>query len=467
MTVEVRIERDGAVLETLTLGPGEHGIGRAPDNAVVLADGAVSSHHALLRVKETEAELLDLGSLNGTFVDGEKVARTTFNRAETADICGFRLVFSAKAAPRKRFALPSGRGLGTRPAILLTTAALAMCAYLAAWLPAQQAWNAFARTEALQRGALLTRSLAEANVVPLQAKLLDQLRTVSVAAEDGVRQAIVTDPYGKVLAPAQDMGRILDDPQVNKAAKARGLSLWTTTDGDTALACPIREGDALLGLALVFFKPGHALSGPSRMDGVLFGLFVAALAWGVAAWGLARLTLGPVRRMAEDIGVALKSGTSELPVVPASREIAELKRAVERALLLVPTGASDRNAPPQTPEVPGVTAGPESDATRGGQLQPQESHATDDAAWCLLNLANYQLTAWSPAFETHLASRDMVAPVHLLSALSDPAMLAALAGVVDDPAGEAARQVENRPFTARKEPGPHPGTVRVRVTETA
>jgi hypothetical protein len=46
-------------------------------------------------------------------------------------------------------------------------------------------------------------------------------------------------------------------------------------------------------------------------------------------------------------------------------------------------------------------------------------------------------------------------------------MLAALAGVVDDPAGEAARQVENRPFTARKEPGPQPGTIRVRLTETA
>ena len=465
MIVAVRIERDGVVLDTLTLGEGEHGIGRAPDNAVVLDDKAVSSCHALLRVREAEAELLDQGSLNGVFVEGEKIGKVVFSRALAADFCGLRLVFTPKAPPKKRLTLPSGGGLGTRPAILLSTAALALCAFLAAWLPAEHALNVCIRTEALQRGALLARSLAEENSVPLQAKLLDQLRTASVAAENGVRQAIVADPYGKVLAPPREMGRVLDDPEVNKAAKTQGLSLWTMPDGEAVLACPIRDGATLLGLALVFFNPDQALSPPSRVGGLLFGLLVAALAWGTAAWGLLRLSLRPIRMAAEDIGVALKSGTTALTIVPASREVAELKHAVERALLLIPTGISSQAAPPQAP--PAVADASAWDAPGCGQPASQASSAADDAVWCLLNLASCRLIAWSPSFAVHLRSRDMVPPVHLLSALADPAMLAAVAGIVDDPAGDAARQVENQPLAARKEPGPEPCTVRVRITEGA
>ncbi|WP_300156267.1 FHA domain-containing protein [Solidesulfovibrio sp.] len=468
MIVTLRIERDGAVLETLTLGPGEHGIGRAPDNAAVLADGAVSSRHALLRVREADAELVDQGSLNGTFVDGEKVARTTFTRAATADICGFRLVFSAKAAPRTRPERRGKAGFGTRAGILLATAVLALGVALAVWLPAQHALDAFARTEALQRGALLARFLAEQNVVPLGAKLLDQLRTASVAAEEGVLQAVVTDPYGKVLAPAQDMGKVLGEPQVGKALKEAGPSIWTGPEGNLFLACPIRDGHTQLGLALVAYRPESALAPPDRAGGAAAGLLAAVLLWAAAAWLLLRLALGPVRIMAEDVGVALKSGNHELAVVPASREMADLKHAVERLLVLSPTGAAERDGPPRAsvaPSGPASSAAVDPESPTGASAAGEAGSGTDGGTWCQLDLANYRLTDWSPAFAEHLRSRDLVPPVHLLAAMADAAVLAAVAGAVDDPAEDASRPVENRALTARKEPGPTPGTVRIRLTE--
>jgi len=73
---------------------------------------------------------------------------------------------------------------------------------------------------------------------------------------------------------------------------------------------------------------------------------------------------------------------------------------------------------------------------------------------------------WSPAFAGRLACRDLTAPVHLLSALADPALLAAVADLLDDPAGSAVHRVENQPLAARKEPGVDPGLIRVRLTET-
>jgi len=62
----------GAALGRLfPLGPGEVVIGRSPDCAVSLLDGEVSRAHARLRVSERGIEAQDLGSTNGTLLNGE------------------------------------------------------------------------------------------------------------------------------------------------------------------------------------------------------------------------------------------------------------------------------------------------------------------------------------------------------------------------------------------------------------
>jgi hypothetical protein len=48
-------------------------VGRAPANAVVLGDDSVSWHHAQLWSEADHAWIRDLGSRNGTFVNGERV----------------------------------------------------------------------------------------------------------------------------------------------------------------------------------------------------------------------------------------------------------------------------------------------------------------------------------------------------------------------------------------------------------
>lgn len=50
-------------------------IGRADDNDFVLPDGSVSSRHGEIVKKGDGIELLDLGSTNGTHVDGQRVER--------------------------------------------------------------------------------------------------------------------------------------------------------------------------------------------------------------------------------------------------------------------------------------------------------------------------------------------------------------------------------------------------------
>ena len=49
-------------------------IGRSPDNSIIINDNTVSRRHATLIVSQSEFSVKDLGSANGTFVNGMRVA---------------------------------------------------------------------------------------------------------------------------------------------------------------------------------------------------------------------------------------------------------------------------------------------------------------------------------------------------------------------------------------------------------
>ena len=61
----------------VALRNGEHLLGRDGDVTVWLESPTVSRHHERIRISETEVTLEDLGSKNGTYLGGERVATPT------------------------------------------------------------------------------------------------------------------------------------------------------------------------------------------------------------------------------------------------------------------------------------------------------------------------------------------------------------------------------------------------------
>ncbi len=73
---------EAAVLKEVTVGPRPVSIGRAPDNDIQIDNLAVSSHHARVFAEESRLVLEDLNSLNGTFVNNQKVQRVNLKQGD-------------------------------------------------------------------------------------------------------------------------------------------------------------------------------------------------------------------------------------------------------------------------------------------------------------------------------------------------------------------------------------------------
>ena len=86
--------------EVLSLAEGTLRIGRKPGNDLVVADEKASGVHAEVAFEGGRYVLRDLGSTNGTMMDGRKVTEVVLGRGDTFTIGRIRLRFSAEGEPK-------------------------------------------------------------------------------------------------------------------------------------------------------------------------------------------------------------------------------------------------------------------------------------------------------------------------------------------------------------------------------
>jgi pSer/pThr/pTyr-binding forkhead associated (FHA) protein len=74
--------------------------GRDPTSDIFLDDVTVSRHHAEFRRDKGEIRVVDIGSLNGTYVNREAVDSLVLANGDEIQMGKFRLVFLTTGAPR-------------------------------------------------------------------------------------------------------------------------------------------------------------------------------------------------------------------------------------------------------------------------------------------------------------------------------------------------------------------------------
>ncbi|NIP72620.1 MAG: FHA domain-containing protein [Gammaproteobacteria bacterium] len=110
---KIIISRDGAQLDEFALRPGTINIGRGGDNDVVVGDSYVSTRHAKIITYFNASYVQDLGSTNGTYVNGKRIKMHTLRDGDAITIGRHRLVMKADT--------PAGQAGADRAASLQAT----------------------------------------------------------------------------------------------------------------------------------------------------------------------------------------------------------------------------------------------------------------------------------------------------------------------------------------------------------
>jgi hypothetical protein len=92
---KIIISQDAQVVQEVELCKERTTIGRHPQNDVVIEHLAVSGRHAAITMVRDDAILEDLGSTNGTFVNGQRVARHQLSDRDRVNVGTFRIDYLA------------------------------------------------------------------------------------------------------------------------------------------------------------------------------------------------------------------------------------------------------------------------------------------------------------------------------------------------------------------------------------
>lgn len=98
------LSMDGLVLKEVVLSKERTTIGRKPHNDLVIDNLAVSGEHAVIVTILNDSFLEDLGSTNGTFVNGQPVKKHFLQNGDVIELGKYKLRFLGEsAAPTAEF----------------------------------------------------------------------------------------------------------------------------------------------------------------------------------------------------------------------------------------------------------------------------------------------------------------------------------------------------------------------------
>jgi pSer/pThr/pTyr-binding forkhead associated (FHA) protein len=199
---------DGVVIKEVQLTKDRTTLGRRPYNDIVIDNLAVSGEHAILQMTGNEVHLEDLGSTNGTYINGKAVKKQLLQNNDTVEIGKYKIKY-VNEVPGANFEKTLIMKAGTVPPPLPASAAAA---------PA----TAEAGVElANVKGAIKVLSGAAAGrEVPL-------VKVVTTIGKPGVAVAAITKrPHGFVVAHVEGGNK----PTINGAAI--GADPVTLKNGD-------------------------------------------------------------------------------------------------------------------------------------------------------------------------------------------------------------------------------------------
>jgi hypothetical protein len=126
MTATLRWRRSSGGERIFRLDDRDASIGRTADNTIHIESAYVSKHHAVLRSTPAGWTLADLGSSNGTLVNGQSAMEATLENGDTIQIGQEEFVFESAVVPPAAAPVAASAGKPRALVVVVGVAALVL-----------------------------------------------------------------------------------------------------------------------------------------------------------------------------------------------------------------------------------------------------------------------------------------------------------------------------------------------------
>ena len=317
----------------------------------------------------------------------------------------------------------------------LVTFGVGLTLYLVLAFPLVRTLGNALREESLRRGRVLLDLLASANAVPVGEGRARDLDVSAITREERVKEALLLDLSGKVLAPSARIEETLATIEgiQSPTAEIRTFYLGRRRSGDYVLVEPLIHRGQRVGVAVLVYEAATT-SGSLSVAVMFLGFLVLLLGVAVSLVLGKRFTLAPVFELRDDVEAVVKGDAADVPLSQGFSELSEVARSINRLIDRAP--AAPPAAAPARPPVPEPSVErkrPVDMAATPPPYRPAPAPASVPAAsgdrvrfW---TDSNFIVIAAEPEAAAILGSSpDSIAGRHVIEAVRDQSLL----GVVLD-----------------------------------
>jgi hypothetical protein len=330
----------------------------------------------------------------------------------------------------------------------LVTFGVGLTLYLVLAFPLVRTLGNALREESLRRGRVLLDLLATANAVSVGEGRARDLDVSAITREERVKEALLLDLSGKVLAPSARIDETLTAIEgiQSPTAEIRTFYLWRRPNGDYVLVEPLVHRGQRVGVAVLVYEAATT-SGSLSVAVLFLGFLVLLLGVAVALVLGKRFTLAPVFDLRDDVEAVVKGDAADVPLSQGFSELSEVARSINRLIDRAPARPpaaerpAERRKPAEVvrhplPAVPTPTPAP---AASGHKAR----FWTD---------SNFIVIAAEPEAAVILGSSpESIADRHVIEAVKDQSLLGvvldALNSLDASPGAELVASLDSGPVT--------------------
>ncbi|MBN1114012.1 MAG: FHA domain-containing protein [Oligoflexia bacterium] len=359
--------------KTYTLKEGENSIGRLEGADIKVPSAAVSKKHAVIVIKGDSVTVVDLGSKNGTFVNGVMVKRKDIKLGDKIGVHDhvFQLVpglavkdaavmqgipgidfkveeqdFEYKSRPRQK---PTGliggidhfiettfmpffenvmKKYPVSVILTIVSVLVSMAITLIVTIPVVQFDQVILDREASQRGIYVAHILSESNKDLVS---MDSTELPTIKAADGVpgvQAAIIVDVEGRILAPVEFADQYLTGPQLerikvlkeDKTVREASADVYSPgIKGKYVITAPIKaysqeqDSQVVMGFAQVIFSTTeiqHSLA--AAWQRIMIGIVIASFLGLLLAIFFSKLFSLPFLRLYDELDLGMKGDAKKV-----------------------------------------------------------------------------------------------------------------------------------------------------------